>query len=243
MNSKAIRKQLLAAVAMVLVAAVALGSSTYAWFASNNKVSAELSSIKATSDAAFLEISSTKEGETVTWSNLTSVSITSATNPLDLLPSRVKSVTTGTPTFETAHALAPTASTINTESLKDVSVGDFGKYVWKTTVYVRAQSGTYTNLTMDNLSITATSDTAADLVGAGRILAVCGENYQLRSKTGTETLTGNATYLYTGDLTGETYATVDLYFFYDGDTSTVYTNNIEKLGAISATVGFVATQK
>lgn len=40
MNSKAIRKQLLAAVAMVLVAAVALGSSTYAWFVNNTQVTA-----------------------------------------------------------------------------------------------------------------------------------------------------------------------------------------------------------
>lgn len=46
MNSKAIRKQLLAAVAMVLVAAVALGSSTYAWFANNNMVTA--TGLKAT---------------------------------------------------------------------------------------------------------------------------------------------------------------------------------------------------
>ena len=44
MNSKAIRKQLLAAVAMVLVAAVALGSSTYAWFVSNNSVTATTTS-------------------------------------------------------------------------------------------------------------------------------------------------------------------------------------------------------
>ena len=47
MNSKAIRKQLLAAVAMVLVAAVALGSSTYAWFANNSSVNARSSTISA----------------------------------------------------------------------------------------------------------------------------------------------------------------------------------------------------
>ena len=47
MNSKAIRKQLLAAVAMVLVAAVALGSSTYAWFVTNASVTA--TGVKATS--------------------------------------------------------------------------------------------------------------------------------------------------------------------------------------------------
>lgn len=57
MNSKAIKRQLLAAIAMVLVAAIALGSSTYAWFASNNKVEAEGMKITATTEGANLEIS------------------------------------------------------------------------------------------------------------------------------------------------------------------------------------------
>ena len=54
MNSKAIRKQLLAAVAMVLVAAVALGSSTYAWFAGNNTVEAKGMSVKAQAESGIL---------------------------------------------------------------------------------------------------------------------------------------------------------------------------------------------
>ncbi len=41
MNSKAIKRQLLAAIAMVLVAAIALGSSTYAWFVASNSVTAD----------------------------------------------------------------------------------------------------------------------------------------------------------------------------------------------------------
>lgn len=56
MNSKAIRKQLLAAVAMVLVAAVALGSSTYAWFVSNNTVTATMSKVSAASTTTNLLI-------------------------------------------------------------------------------------------------------------------------------------------------------------------------------------------
>lgn len=47
MNSKAIKRQLLAAIAMVLVAAIALGSSTYAWFANNAKVTATGMSVTA----------------------------------------------------------------------------------------------------------------------------------------------------------------------------------------------------
>ena len=44
---KALKKQLGAAVAMVCVAAVALGSSTYAWFVTNNKVDATTTTISA----------------------------------------------------------------------------------------------------------------------------------------------------------------------------------------------------
>lgn len=54
MNSKAIRKQLLAAVAMVLVAAVALGSSTYAWFVASGTVKAEGMSVTAQAESGIL---------------------------------------------------------------------------------------------------------------------------------------------------------------------------------------------
>lgn len=53
MNSKAIRKQLLAAVAMVLVAAVALGSSTYAWFVASGTVTAEGMKVQVQSEGGL----------------------------------------------------------------------------------------------------------------------------------------------------------------------------------------------
>lgn len=53
MNSKAIKKQLLAAVAMVLVAAVALGSSTYAWFVASGSVTAEGMQVQAASEGGL----------------------------------------------------------------------------------------------------------------------------------------------------------------------------------------------
>ena len=56
MSVKTLRKQLLAAIAMVLVAAIALGSSTYAWFVTNNKVDATTTNISAQSNAAFMTI-------------------------------------------------------------------------------------------------------------------------------------------------------------------------------------------
>ena len=57
MNSKAIKRQLLAAIAMVLVAALALGSSTFAWFANNNVVEATGMSVAAQTEGSLLVIS------------------------------------------------------------------------------------------------------------------------------------------------------------------------------------------
>lgn len=53
MNSKAIKRQLLAAIAMVLVAAIALGSSTYAWFVASGTVTAEGMKVQAQSEGGL----------------------------------------------------------------------------------------------------------------------------------------------------------------------------------------------
>lgn len=65
MNSKAIRKQLLAAVAMVLVAAVALGSSTYAWFVASGTVKAEGMKVQAQAEGNLVIRHTTKNWGTV----------------------------------------------------------------------------------------------------------------------------------------------------------------------------------
>lgn len=53
---KALKKQMAAAIAMVVVAGIALGSSTYAWFVSNNSVTATTTKISAQSNSAYLVI-------------------------------------------------------------------------------------------------------------------------------------------------------------------------------------------
>ena len=59
---KALKKQLAAAIAMVCVAAVALGSSTYAWFVNNSKVTADAGDYTASS-AQYLLISHANEND------------------------------------------------------------------------------------------------------------------------------------------------------------------------------------
>lgn len=59
MSVKALKTQLVAAIAMVLVACIALGSSTYAWFAMNAEVTAGDLEIRVKSNNTFLLINGT----------------------------------------------------------------------------------------------------------------------------------------------------------------------------------------
>lgn len=65
MNSKAIKRQLLAAIAMVLVAALALGSSTYAWFVASGTVKAEGMKVQAQAEGNLVIRHTTKNWGTV----------------------------------------------------------------------------------------------------------------------------------------------------------------------------------
>ena len=69
-----LKKQLVAAVAMVLVAAVALGSSTYAWFVNNSTVTAEGMTVKAQTEAGLAI-----RFDTGTWATTASAGMTEAT--------------------------------------------------------------------------------------------------------------------------------------------------------------------
>ena len=71
---KSLQKQLIAAVAMVLVAMIALGSSTYAWFASNTKVEATGANVTATTVKALLI-------DTTNFGGLSTVPLAADNNP------------------------------------------------------------------------------------------------------------------------------------------------------------------
>jgi hypothetical protein len=66
MNVKALQKQLMAAIAMVLVAAIALCSATYAWFINNTRVTAGTVDLTATA-AYTLQISKGEKGDSTGW--------------------------------------------------------------------------------------------------------------------------------------------------------------------------------
>lgn len=93
METKALKKQLGAAITMVLVAAIALGAATFAWFVNNNAVTAEGVDVSTSSAVPNLYITSTgKTTDTMTADTLK--------NPERLLP---VSTSDGNTFYDTKH--------------------------------------------------------------------------------------------------------------------------------------------
>ena len=199
-NMKALKKQMAAAVAMVCVAAVALGSSTYAWFVSNNTVDATVSSISAQSNAAYLTIDKV---EAMTNAG-TQTAVDLAENPVQLYPSRPHQADGGTITdwkdsaapadlvWQTAYAKTADKADAQTDTAgkgiyydlthtADIVTGTTG-YVSTSQVYVSSSQGAFNSLKLDSMSVTGTAkgeNAKNDIVNAVGALVSCGNNWEL----------------------------------------------------------------
>ena len=191
-------------VAMVMVAAVALGSSTYAWFVTNNTVKAKTSTISAQSNAAFMKIKyedpATDDTETAVTSDLTADVATIKDTPLYPAQGSNNFDATGTTTgdkvynFETAYGTNPTANGY-TKSGDWMYVGAPDTAVTKTyavknTFYISSKGTDLTKLKVDSAKIFSTDPDGRDdngnakLDDALRVLVVCNNNWVLCDKNG-----------------------------------------------------------
>ena len=258
-NVKALKKQLAAAIAMVCVAAVALGSSTYAWFVSNNTVKGTTTNISAQSNAAFMVID-----KTVTSKNSgTEDSYEGAAK--QLYPAKVdliaNAVTIGDGekgyVMQSAFASDAGATTMKAGTLFDiVGTADANSisgtattgtadaavqsgFAIKQTFYIGEKTGTteLKNLRVSGVTMTGNS-TTNDLTNAMRVLVICGNNWVVYDKDGTvksTNITKNASDQYVLKTEGfkgvgtANQVTVDMYVYYDGDDTQVFTKNLDKL--------------
>ena len=273
MNSKAIKRQLLAAIAMVLVAAVALGSSTYAWFVSNNTVDATVSSIQAQSNAAFLTI----DNENTMAGAGTHTDVTLTSSPVALYPSRPHQTAEGNKTdwaastapanlvWQTAYA----AKSGEYQAQKDSNgkgiyydlehttslvTGTTG-YVSISQVYVSSSQGAFNSLKIDSMTVTEATGTPgakSAIVNAVGALVSCGNEWELweynatssawtQTTKSTNSLSGAADATFGDAVDANKVLTVNITLFYDGDYSTIYTDNFAELGQAKVTLGFSAT--
>ena len=187
---------------MVLVAAVALGSSTYAWFVSNNTVKGTTTNISAQSNAPFLKIDSVAVKE----SSGTTKTLTDPTGENKLYPSQVVGAITDegdnkdAAKFESAYASSKDASTelkdsrftVGTNGTAEEAVT--GKYAIKQTFYIGTsddKAGSFKDLKVSSVEINASKASngtdASKLVNAMRVLVVGEDGWVVWQKGTTET--------------------------------------------------------
>ncbi|MBD9040633.1 MAG: hypothetical protein EGR35_09940 [Collinsella aerofaciens] len=262
MDTKALKKQMGAAIAMVLVAAVALGSATFAWFVSNNKVEAKTASVSAQSNAPFLKIGLPSDKE------LTKTEVTQTAgegDKVELYPSQWNHVVAPeTYQFESAYASAATAWNMLDGSrfaVGDVDNAHRPDYALKQSFKIGTtdeKAGSFQNLKVASVTVNA-SEGSDGLKSAICVLVKCGNQWGVYRETtdGTElTAYGDGTPI-VNNLTGKDGTNVgdalaaeigakktvdvDVYVFYDGSASTVFSDNLASLKNCGVTVAFTAT--
>lgn len=271
MDTKALKKQMGAAIAMVLVAAVALGSATFAWFVTNNKVDATTSTISAQSNAAFMTIAQGTTGakNSNNTSVLTSITGTAADGSTPLYPA-----TFGEQRAQGAYAAATKGKfmtgfgteldngTLNTklELVKGTEgeAGSYaaavsGEYAITEAFNVSSKGQNLTKLKVDGVVVANNATSSSILNKALRVLVTSADGtvwdlYGLNDagtayerKLSSDPGDGDVNF---GDVTAGQDTALKVYLFYEGSDVNVKTTNLEnnQLSATNAVaITFTAT--
>lgn len=226
---------------MVCVAAVALGSSTYAWFVTNNTVKATTSTISAQSNAAYMTIKY----------NATAVGVdttedTATVGNAELYPATYGEQTgsekgkfmTGYGTTVTDGTLSGNLKVVGNDGTPDEAVTN--KYAVLNNFNISSRGQNLSDLKVESVSVSTASDSAID--SALRILIVCGDKWEVWSDAGFKYGSGDAAGVLADEVTADQDTNVKMYLFYEGSDSNIYTNNLTSLTASeNVTVAFTAT--
>lgn len=245
-----LKKQLVAAVAMVLVAAVALGSSTYAWFAANNSVTATGMTVTAQAEAGIVISNSTK----------TSYGTTAATaqaTDKKLIP---VSTADGSTWYHATSSLFDDADA-SQASTKYTNAGSDGTDYVKNTFYIKSASDTAYAGNLEITKVEAVSGGTQELSKALRVGVMVGSNFYIYAPVTGYTATykvGDGTSGISVSPKASTTATVDtsvisfpantadglqvdVYMWYEGEDAACKSSNIvSSLEANNVTITFTA---
>ena len=261
MDTKALKKQMGAAIAMVLVAAIALGSATFAWFVSNNSVKATTTKVSAQSNSAYLVIDNSTKEKTDKDST-GSATAPETSDSTKLYPAQWANTFTavggadkangssGVYQFETAYASEKNVSTEKDGTRFAIGTAETAAksgYTLANTFHIGTGNydGIFTNLKVTDVQVNNTADGKLD--GAIRVLVTCGSEWVVWSKDGKQVSSRED-----GVIKSEEFgkindtqhdADVKVYVYYDGANEQVYTTNLDNLKDCGVTVTFEATPK
>lgn len=265
MDTKSLKKQLGAAIAMVLVAGTALSSATYAWFVTNNTVTATTTTISAQSNAAFMTIANGTTGA----KDSSDTSVTTEVKTEALYPATYVKVSDNTAgTWKTGYGTGLEDATLlgqlkectgpnNKGDDGSTAAAIDGEFILDQDYNISAKAGqTLSDLKVDSVTAKTGEDSTSSLKTALRILvtdasgnkwAVYGlkndqSGYEVKSSSVSSTSSEGVVYSET--ITPDVDTAVHVYLYYEGSDANVTTANLVggKLTATNAvTVTFTAT--
>ena len=268
MSVKALKKQLIAAVAMVIVAVIAVSSSTFAWFAQNKTVTAETMSITATSDMPYLAISEASDGTFDTDAAAMVLSPVAATalklvTPLNVASNvdyfanatdrtaGVGSETTPSTFTNAASVLWGTTSSSNPAQVQasnttdlvggtGFSNGTLADYVQVSELWFKVLNTDVNGAHLTCNGVTF-NDSTNTIKAAGRLLLVSETGkYQLFKFSNNTTVVAAETGSDAALLASVTNTPqkITCYFYFDGTDASAYTDNATTLTGITADLSF-----
>ena len=251
MDTKALKKQMGAAIAMVLVAAVALGSATFAWFVTNNKVDATTTNIAAQSNAAFMTIAN---GSTGAHAVDDTSAVTKITGPIGLYPATFGEQDGATKgTFMTGYGKGLENATLDgtLKLVGDPDAADTKQFAKKEQFNISSKGQNLSDLKVESVDGVADAADGQLLKTSFRVLvtnADCtawvvyglkGDNHEIKLSSAAD---NSAPVL--GSVTAGQDTLVNVYVFYEGSDNNVHTKNLQqnKLSASqSVKINFTAT--
>ncbi len=242
-------RKLVPALCMLLISAVLLGTSTFAWFSMNTTVTATGMQVTAKSNFTYLVIG--KTAEEVKGENFNGTKVDFAMNKgEELLPSAHETLENAAAVKElegekyknwyTSTSSDRNQSVTNPETKTSIGKDDLGNYVLQQTVYlalapdsVKAASITAT------VAITATNTATGDdtTIAPVKVLVVTANGvyeFGTGDTSATEILTGLES------TSSADAGKVEIYIYYNGADAAVTTNNFANLDGAKVEITFNA---
>ena len=224
-------KKLIPAFCMLLVSAVMLGSSTFAWFSMNNKVTASGLDVTAKSNTKFLMITGSLAGGKVADTADATAALTKTSGASDnkVLPVSLFTAIAGdwftanSPKYDAATGTGSVITKVN-----KVSGDALNNYVLTYKCYIALAKGSDNLSTRINAKVLTNNDDASALASAIKVAMTITQNGGnavtpvVVASTGTEFGTTDSKFNLTAtDAETQSYVEVVMYVYIDGFDSTI----------------------
>lgn len=242
--------KLIPALIMLLISAILVSTSTFAWFSMNTTVIAQNMQIKAVSENQFLQIvnntdafnnsiAQTEANADIATKNVrptsavkafTTTTLTALTTTEDTSDIKFVEAFSNNPADSaraTNYQEVTTAATANDSSNVYTLINTFRVRLNPTTGVSSAN-----NLTVQSVTITATDAEKEQLLPSVRVLITCGDEWALWSN-GASVISSNTNIIaatVTDDVSPNTATTIVVYIFFDGENAATTTNNATTVG-------------